>query len=265
MDLALKQPMLAYIAPFLSLLSFLQAISVVNRLYCNNKKNYKQIQETITQLITSITLPEAECFINKVVTYCSVYPIDFFAKITEFNLLLTNHMSITNEHTYVLESPAMKCNNCHKGKEVLHWFEYKSPPLGKDAILYTRESILKCVINIKKCKYCSVYHYMSFSMDLKRKNKKYFHNAHTHQYFQYTTETIFENKLMISLLADIIFKHTSFRAFADTYNYLNISQLPFRFLLNAKRLADAFFCYELCRFYNNHMPYLLTSMHISYN
>jgi len=259
MDITLKQATITYIVPFLSILSFLQALCVVNRLYCSNRQNYKQIQETISHLIQSVTLPETEAFVNKVLTYSGVYPLEFFTSITSFNESLASHMSLANDHAIVLESPAMSCNNCHKGKTVTNWFVYKAPPLGKDAILYKKEGIEKCCINIKQCKYCSSFHYMSFSIDLKKQTKKFYRKSHQEQYFQYTTESVFENKLMVGLLADIIFKHSSFRAFADAYNYLNMSSLAYRFLLNPKRLADAFFCLELCKFYNDNMPYLLKS------
>ena len=51
-------------------------------------------------------------------------------------------------------------------------------------------------------------------------------------------------------MADIMFKHASFRAFTDAYNYLHANDLAERFLLNAKRLADAFYCFELVKFYS---------------
>lgn len=91
---------------------------------------------------------------------------------------------------------------------------------------------------------------------MEKKAKKFFNDAHLSDYFQYTTETIFDRSIMRHLLSDIIFKHSSFRAFTDSYNYLHCSSLQFRFLLNSKRLADAFYCFELVRFFyeNKNIP-----------
>jgi hypothetical protein len=259
MDTVLNIKTIDYIVPFFSILSFLQALSVVKRIYCHNKKNYKQIHTVISSLIKNITESETETFVNKVITYSTSYPVDFFNEVVMFNRNLTDHLAQDNDNTLTLESPSRQCNNCYKGKMVTNWFRYKAPQFGKDGILYQREQVEKCRLNIKQCKYCEAYHYLSFSFDNKNKTKKFFVNAHEYQYFQYTTETIFERNLMTSLLADIVFKHCSFRAFSDTYNFMNTSLLPFRYLLNAKRLADAFFCFELCKFYSENMPYQLKS------
>ena len=57
---------------------------------------------------------------------------------------------------------------------------------------------------------------------------------------------------MANLFSDIIYKHSSFKAFTEAYNYLHATNFGQRFLLNAKRLADAFFVMELIKFYDEH-------------
>lgn len=258
----LNKKMIDFMMPFVSVMAFLKAICIVNRIYCRNKNNYKQIQTIISQLIQAVTEPEIIAFVNRVINYATIYPLEFLDQAMTFNKHLTDYLAIENEHTLTIESPAKQCNNCYKGKQTNNWFTYNAPPLGKDAILYMHDQIEKCRLNIKQCKFCKSFHYLSFSLDTKKKAKKFYKDAHLLKYFQYTTETIFEEKLMKALLADIIFKHTSFRAFTDTYNYLNASKLPFRFLLNAKRLTDSFFCYELCRFHYYSLTYQLISKYI---
>jgi hypothetical protein len=94
---------------------------------------------------------------------------------------------------------------------------------------------------------------MSYATEPNSNDKKFYSNAHLLKYFHYTKESIFETRLIKHLLGDIIFKHCSMRAYSEAYNYIH-----FNFdqpnadgqhaLLNQKRLADVFYCYELVKF-----------------
>jgi hypothetical protein len=57
---------------------------------------------------------------------------------------------------------------------------------------------------------------------------------------------------MNNLIADLIFKCTSFKAFADSYNYQNATDQNSRFLLERRNLTSIFFCYELNKFFSEH-------------
>ncbi len=65
-------------------------------------------------------------------------------------------------------------------------------------------------------------------------------------------ETIFETKLINTFLADLIFKQCSFKAFSEAYNFHHSSVLFERALMNAKRLSEAFFAFEIVKYYNEH-------------
>ena len=70
------------------------------------------------------------------------------------------------------------------------------------------------------------------------------------KYFHYSNETIFEIKLLKSLMADIMFKQTSIRGFTDANNYLNSnSNEDRRCRLTTQRLTDIFHCYELVKYH----------------
>jgi len=59
----------------------------------------------------------------------------------------------------------------------------------------------------------------------------------------------------LNLLADILFKQSSFKAFADAYNFQNSRASLHRGLMNPKRLSDIFYCFEIIKFYNeNNIP-----------
>ena len=66
------------------------------------------------------------------------------------------------------------------------------------------------------------------------------------KFFQFTREIIFSIDLLKCLMADIMFKQTSFRSFALAYNYLyNAASSNYeRIQLQPKRLADVFFTYQ---------------------
>ena len=80
--------------------------------------------------------------------------------------------------------------------------------------------------------------------------KLFFKNAEKNKYFHFTNETIFEMQLLKHLMADIMFKHTSFRAFCDSYIFLHANKLEKRCAFNRKRITDAFYCLELVKYYS---------------
>jgi hypothetical protein len=67
-------------------------------------------------------------------------------------------------------------------------------------------------------------------------------------YFQITNETVFSKQLIEMLLADIIFKISSFRAFADAYNFLNASNFKNRNIMEERRLSEVFYIYEFLKY-----------------
>jgi hypothetical protein len=54
------------------------------------------------------------------------------------------------------------------------------------------------------------------------------------------------------LLADIMFKHTSFKAFADAYNFLYAGKMKIRYLMSPKNLSDVFYAFEILKFNKEH-------------
>ena len=97
-------------------------------------------------------------------------------------------------------------------------------------------------------------HYLSYAVCFGTKVKTFYLQCQDHDYFQFSRESIFEIKLLRILTADILFKQTSFFGFTNAYNYLNASKDHSRFFLNAKRLADVFYCFQLHKYYTEFMP-----------
>jgi len=82
-------------------------------------------------------------------------------------------------------------------------------------------------------------------------------------FFQLTSESIFEKKLIENLMADILFKQSSFRAYTDTYNHLYVTSRFKRSLLDRRRLAEVFYTYHISKFFDEHqLPDKLICMHV---
>jgi hypothetical protein len=108
----------------------------------------------------------------------------------------------------------------------------------------------KCRLNLKQCKKCMNFHYISYAINSGERTRTFFKNADNYKYFHISNETIFEQRLLNSLLSDILFKHSSFRSFSDSYNYQHSLAVKERFLMSPIRLADIFYSYELNKFWS---------------
>ena len=85
--------------------------------------------------------------------------------------------------------------------------------------------------------------------------KRFYNDATTHKYFHLTSDTIFELKLIEQILADLLFKQSSFKAFCDAYNFQFATSLNDRQLLKSQRLTELFYAFELIKFHQeNRLP-----------
>jgi hypothetical protein len=109
--------------------------------------------------------------------------------------------------------------------------------------------IVKCDLNLMECKNCKTLHYLSYYVIAKTSEKIFYPYDYNKKFFQFTKETVIELVLMEQLMADIMFKQSSFRNFAAAYTFRRRKDFPERQTLNAKRLADIFYCYEILKFY----------------
>ncbi len=101
----------------------------------------------------------------------------------------------------------------------------------------------------KVCRICNSFHFFSYAVKADT-NKKYFYgNSSNEKYFQLTKETIYEVKLLKHFISDVVFKHATFRNFAQSYNNMQQQSIEQRFRMNPKNLASIFFCYHLQIFY----------------
>lgn len=116
-----------------------------------------------------------------------------------------------------------------------------------------------CDISIKKCKSCQSYHYISYAVEEVNGTRVFFDHLTDFQYFHFSRESIFETKFLQQCLGDIMYKHASFSALANAYNYNYILSKQFfaqtRTHLDRRRLSDVFFAYHAYLFYKEYHQY----------
>ncbi len=68
-------------------------------------------------------------------------------------------------------------------------------------------------------------------------------------YFHTTNESYFEIALLERLLANMLFKQSSFKGNAKAYNFIAACNLPKRSNLQYQRLIEAFYAYHLIKYF----------------
>jgi hypothetical protein len=280
----LKQTVANFVKPFDTIEQYLKAITIIQKLFNRTQSNYKEVFESTKVLVKPITEMEIIAFIQVIIKY-PVHPYVFLANqkpfINEIYAFAMDNCSTTK----TIESYAQNCIYC--GIKEQNWFEYKQPKFSKNAILFEVDNlgrnfnwliklykILKkdiiyleyLKIDVKQCKTCLNYHYISYAIDNKTKKRTFFREAIKQPYFQFTNETVYSEKIIKSLLADIMFKHSSFRAYSDAYNFYHAKYTKNRYFMNPKQLSDVFYSYEILKFNHEHnITNLLTSNFLNYN
>jgi hypothetical protein len=91
-------------------------------------------------------------------------------------------------------------------------------------------------------------HYLSYAIQHKSTHKTFYKISHQ-EYFHFTTESIFEVRLLDNLLADLMFKHASFKSFTAAYNYTTALKSSNRYYLISARLTENFYCYHIQKYF----------------
>ncbi len=90
---------------------------------------------------------------------------------------------------------------------------------------------------------------MSYALNGRTHKKHFYHSASQLKYFQVTSESIFKIDFIKDLCSAILFQHSSFHAFTQSYNYRYCLNQAKRDRLNAKRVADIFFIFHIAKYY----------------
>jgi hypothetical protein len=259
-------------APFLDITSYLMALIIIKKIYCKRKNNFMYIHKVLSHFVNQSNESQTKTFIGFILANQKQYnnPFDFINNIDKFHDKLYKYCLKEKHPSLIIDSPANMCEFCAISSA--NWYVYNSPQFFKNGILYGvnrigKQSLNYCFknvknktnynknieqvrINVKQCKRCLNFHFISYAINNNTKKKSYFKEAHISEYFHFTNETFMEIKLLKMMLADLVFKQASYKGFADAYNYMNGDPSNSRFKLCPKRLAQIFYCFELCKFYH---------------
>ncbi|CAF1017018.1 unnamed protein product [Brachionus calyciflorus] len=122
-------------------------------------------------------------------------------------------------------------------------------PISKktEAVVYSlNEGSRNCFLQDKKCIKCNYRYSLSFYYT--SDNKRFFYpNVLKEKFISFSNETIVEIKLLFKLTCDIIFNHSSFKSFTNSFNYFHNydrALINKRQNLEEKRLTETWFYYR---------------------
>lgn len=181
-----------------------------------------------------LTENQIENFVNKMQFCPNFYPKNFFNNQLKLDDFLAENSSKLMEPTL---NECLMCKN------------YTLEPFKtSNSIVYSlSDGPFETKVSSKKCLKCHSIYYFSFYID-KNGERVFYSDVLKNRYISFTNETIFEIRLLENVTIDIIFKHSSFKSYTNSYNYFNFTkdfrQLNGREKLEKKRLIENWFYYR---------------------
>ena len=111
---------------------------------------------------------------------------------------------------------------------------------------------LNASLKSKKCSKCGASHFLNYA-ELEN-NRRPLQIQSQSRFIAFSTETIFERKIIDMMTGDLLFKHSTFQAFSSAFNYMtNTSSYISSFIpegkeLVEKRLIEYWFLYKALMF-----------------
>lgn len=238
------------ITPFPTIGLQTKAMYIVRRIYSPRLLNFEYVKTVLNSLLNlSLTTNEVINIVQLITSYPVEYGYDVISHFRQIDTALTT----SNSLSIVIDVKISSCYIC----KLIETLETYTPQLSKEPIMYGLRGVEVCSINIKRCKACLSIHYYSFAIHPDTKLKHFYLDCHKSEYYQYTSETVFERHLLNALMADIMIKHSNFRNFSGAYNYLHgyyaYKKDSCRKALCYKRLIEVFFSWKLNQFYSEVM------------
>lgn len=234
------------IAENLSLKPFSTFDNLFKAIYIISNYNSYSIN-ILTALINKLTSDSAKeneiiCLKEKINAFPELYGKSFFVNLTSFAAQID---SILNREPVIhFKCELLHCVFCDGRLNETITSSYQ-------AMYYSYSyGPKKASINTQNCVACEAIHYVNYA-ELNH-NRKMFPNHLNKKFVSFTHATIFDRQLLDTLTADIIFKHSSFLGFVNSYdyqfknkiNYLNSSEKIKRDCLYEKRLIENWFYYQ---------------------
>lgn len=126
-------------APFANIHDYIKSVIIVNKLYCKTKNNIQEIHQCIQSLVGAVLETDISRFISLVINCKRKHPYEILSNIDEFKEKIQQYCIEHDKASFIIESPATKCSFCLESNS--QWFVYASPPLSKEAILFSISKI----------------------------------------------------------------------------------------------------------------------------
>jgi hypothetical protein len=144
--------------------------------------------------------------------------------------------------TSILKSPFDKCLFC-----LNDLFEKSQPTILKCYFYAQKPEWIQ--FYPKKCEKCKSTHYLSYAEN-SSSMRKFSDKFITDKFVNFTSKTIYERLILDSFTSDLLFKHSTFKAYANSYNYLltNSENGEKRAELYEKNLTMSWYYYKYLEF-----------------
>jgi hypothetical protein len=225
-----------YSKPFNNIQNLLKAIYIIksSRFLCS-----EQIVEIIYKFTDKkLTCIELSNFEEKIDLYDGIYPSEFFSELKNFEIKYNDYLHENCLPVVIIQTDSTTCIQCKK--VITRQKRYDS------IIYYCSKPSQKCVQISLNC--CDISHFYSYSRNDKKELSKttYNEDALAKEFISFTSMTVFETKIFEMLLADLIFKNSTFIGFTNSFNMVNTGGHRD---LCIKRLIEGFFYYNILKFY----------------
>ncbi len=182
------------------------------------------------------TSNQITALMDRIKNYPEKYGTNFFIN---KDLKASLDLYLNKQNIIEFSAERKKCIFCdssltfiqRKSKAVCYFFASKPKPVS---------------LNLKECASCDSLHYLNYAE--KDGRRIFFDNTLDEKFVAFTDESIFERLLLDSFTSDLISKHSSFKGFASSYNFLFKCREEYkngnnfdRVCLNEIRLNQAWF------------------------
>ena len=234
-----------YLQPFDNMDQLLKAMFCYYKMKHYSTLNLNLIRECI--LVTTnknISYDNFKCFIDKITFHSNLYPNSMFKSLSQYDVLSIDLDNYINSHNYASREFEYLLTNCVTCKLAL---DRTKCGIYQDAIVfYSCKQASRCFNKYIICTHCKTLHFYSYYVT--NLNQRYFYNnVFDNEFISFTNQTIYEKKIFTMFLSDLHFKHSSFKAFCNSYNSMftnhNINRN-----MSRQRLTECFFYFHLLLF-----------------
>ncbi len=230
--------------PFKTMDNMLIAMQIYKKLKHYEDNNINVISELIKLKTGQLDLNEIELknFFEKIKFCSKLYPTQFFNEYDKKNQFIEEY--ITRKKLSIIEFVPIinTCQFCHKS--LANSVIYKI----NDAVHYSAsKAVQQCIHSYIKCEFCSCAHFYSYYIT-KEKVKRFYLDSLKKKVLSFTNRSFFDRKLFDMVIADIHYKHSSFKGFCGAYNAIFSNKLLKRGQLIPHRLRESWFFYHLVKF-----------------